>query len=742
MKLSSENNQYESTVTGKKIKMGFAEDAAAHLAELMSSSVYQDKYGSIVREVVSNAIDANNESGSTSKVEVTITAKPALSDGVGYLDVVDYGPGISPDSIENIFTQYFASTKRETNDQIGGFGIGAKSPFAYTPVFSVITRVQGVERTYLMEKTARDRTCTLINEVEVPMDSTGTTIRIPIKLSYDETKFVNAIKEQLILLSNQIIITIPDEYDFVMPQVIDFGEIFCIQYENGEFMEHDGTMLSLGDILYKIPHKDRHGCPVNYVLKFDIGDLHPTLSREGIELTDEANVKIHNKHHAVTNLIENVYVPTQSEACLDLHRLVGQREKQGPVFPGTLTPIKHFKHEHGMARTWTVKTTAEGWPKELDFWKFNQVVQGVFQVSHRYNSRTHKFTTPNGIALVRDVIQQAGYQPHKPLIKSPKDTIAGVWKEWFLETSPLDLEQNIAIITVNPDVRSHIERIYNHGLADLENKEELLDKAEEIFVECINRWLKDKPRVKNYQPSQEYLDNRRNTRKLQKTKGWTADALKQSCPCRVINLGVPRRSTMAYLDMLKPNVVVISAKDYKEIFFPDQVSQPKTFVIVSASNYKRCVAAGAHCWTIDDINRINQRRIRQKTEMNLLHVARTHCYDDADRAVTTIWKSGNHVLNPIPNPIYTNGKIQLNHPYTYVQEGCSIEELEALPSITYNGIKYSKRKMMLMRRNFENIMKRSPCTKLIMSILGSHYNPNVDELYKDLLTQFNFSINA
>ena len=82
MKLKSNNNQYQSTVTGKKIKMGFAADAANHLAELMSNSVYQDKYGSIVREVVSNAVDANVESGSTRKVEVSIVEKPALSNGV------------------------------------------------------------------------------------------------------------------------------------------------------------------------------------------------------------------------------------------------------------------------------------------------------------------------------------------------------------------------------------------------------------------------------------------------------------------------------------------------------------------------------------------------------------------------------------------------------------------------------------------------------------------------------------
>ena len=152
MKMNNVQRQYESTVTGPKIKMGFAADAASHLAELMSNSVYQDKFGSIVREVVSNAVDANAEVSSTQRVQVTLVNKKSLSHAVGEFRVRDFGPGISPDRIENIFTQYFASTKRDTNDQIGGFGIGAKSPFAYSPVFQVITHIDGVRRQYLLEK--------------------------------------------------------------------------------------------------------------------------------------------------------------------------------------------------------------------------------------------------------------------------------------------------------------------------------------------------------------------------------------------------------------------------------------------------------------------------------------------------------------------------------------------------------------------------------------------------------------
>jgi hypothetical protein len=51
--------------------------------------------------------------------------------------------------MENIFVNYGSSTKRNTNTQTGGFGIGAKSAFSYTDSFTVTSFYNGVRYLYV-----------------------------------------------------------------------------------------------------------------------------------------------------------------------------------------------------------------------------------------------------------------------------------------------------------------------------------------------------------------------------------------------------------------------------------------------------------------------------------------------------------------------------------------------------------------------------------------------------------------
>ena len=62
--------------------------------------------------------------------------------------IKDFGPGISPDRMSNIFIQYTASTKRDDNVQTGGFGLGAKTPFAYSNSFVIVTVMNGIKYQY------------------------------------------------------------------------------------------------------------------------------------------------------------------------------------------------------------------------------------------------------------------------------------------------------------------------------------------------------------------------------------------------------------------------------------------------------------------------------------------------------------------------------------------------------------------------------------------------------------------
>jgi len=112
--------------------------------DLLRSKIYSDPIGSICREVTCNARDSMREAGKAN-IPIEITLPTYLSP---MLHIKDNGVGISPDRMENIFVKYASSTKRNDNTQTGAFGIGAKTPFAYSDTFSIVTNFNSIKYTY------------------------------------------------------------------------------------------------------------------------------------------------------------------------------------------------------------------------------------------------------------------------------------------------------------------------------------------------------------------------------------------------------------------------------------------------------------------------------------------------------------------------------------------------------------------------------------------------------------------
>jgi hypothetical protein len=110
----------------------------------LSGNLYTDRILAIVRELSCNAWDAHaavNKTDTPFEVFLPSAINPELR-------VRDFGPGIPKDELPVIYTTFFQSTKLDTNDQIGGFGLGSKSPLSYTDAFSVISYQAGVKCTY------------------------------------------------------------------------------------------------------------------------------------------------------------------------------------------------------------------------------------------------------------------------------------------------------------------------------------------------------------------------------------------------------------------------------------------------------------------------------------------------------------------------------------------------------------------------------------------------------------------
>lgn len=122
----------------------FSIKTSGHAFRLLSSGLYTNKVQAVIRELSCNAADAHVLNGNQAKpFDIKL---PNPLDGQFY--VRDYGPGLSEQDVMSLYTTYFESTKQNSNDFTGGFGVGSKSPFAYTDMFTVVSVHEGMKGTY------------------------------------------------------------------------------------------------------------------------------------------------------------------------------------------------------------------------------------------------------------------------------------------------------------------------------------------------------------------------------------------------------------------------------------------------------------------------------------------------------------------------------------------------------------------------------------------------------------------
>lgn len=89
------------------------------IIELLTKTMYSNPIGSIVREITSNCFDSHIEA----KVEVPVIISKEVDGEETFITFRDFGVGLAPDRIKNIFINYGESTKRNDNTLIGGFGL-------------------------------------------------------------------------------------------------------------------------------------------------------------------------------------------------------------------------------------------------------------------------------------------------------------------------------------------------------------------------------------------------------------------------------------------------------------------------------------------------------------------------------------------------------------------------------------------------------------------------------------------
>ena len=159
-----------------------------YVASLLRNN-YSNPPLAVVREITANGLDANLEAGSSRQVEVTIPSK--LNP---HFVVRDFGGGLSQEDVFGLYSKYGKSTKRESNNYIGAFGIGKFAPLSYGNNFTVVSYHGGTKTSYNVFVNEDDDTKIVKLHEEPSQEPTGLSVEVAIA-DGDVRTFRNVIKQ-------------------------------------------------------------------------------------------------------------------------------------------------------------------------------------------------------------------------------------------------------------------------------------------------------------------------------------------------------------------------------------------------------------------------------------------------------------------------------------------------------------------------------------------------------------------
>lgn len=271
--------------------------------KVLSDTLYQNKIGSIVREISSNAYDAHIAAG-TPDLPFEIHLPDVLEP---YFSVKDYGIGLSPDDIRKVYTCLFLSTKDNSNEQVGSFGLGGKTPFSITDSFTVISIYNGVKYTYsIIIKDDGMPSAILLSE-ENTSEHNGVEVIVPVDNNI--SKFIEETKNQLRFFKVKPTIKNNSyfEWENVDHNVSMTLTNFKVLKQNMYSYTRQPTYIVQGGVGYPLDASEisqSEGLDSDFfysvirrgaIIYFDIGEIEVTPSREGISYVPHTIKNIVNK---------------------------------------------------------------------------------------------------------------------------------------------------------------------------------------------------------------------------------------------------------------------------------------------------------------------------------------------------------------------------------------------------------------------------------------------------------------
>lgn len=282
--------------------------SASQLIMDVLAKLYDNPVEAAIREYVSNAYDANVEAGSTEPVHLHVPTEDEP-----YLEVSDTGNGLDYLGIVSVFANFGTSTKRDSNEFIGGFGIGSKSGLAISDKIHVSSVCNGLLNEFVIERKDGILQTRFIVENKESTSTSGTTVTIKAQDTFvhdttndglnkyhyviqgwstKELIVSNKAKNCAFMNDNRVQDTfhkIPNTNTWLSKTELDCTRTF---YAN----QH----VRIGKVLYRIPDTIVRKLPDDIYEKIQfiamvhdvpIGELKVNYAREKLDVSEQATIK-------------------------------------------------------------------------------------------------------------------------------------------------------------------------------------------------------------------------------------------------------------------------------------------------------------------------------------------------------------------------------------------------------------------------------------------------------------------
>lgn len=269
---------------------GFDTAGQKRIFKILRDSVYSNKVLAVIRELIANAWDAHIQAGVPDRrIHISF---PKITSPT--FVVRDYGNGLSHEDMCGAYTNYGGTSKDQDPNAVGFMGIGAKSPFCYTSMFTVRSFHEGVARTYSMSLNAEDdEEMSLIREVP-SSEPSGLEVIVPVK--YENIK--DFAKEAISLLmfmdpTPDCNIDIPK-----LPKDFNKSDVGYIDFEHRGDRVLQGWHVLMGFVPYYLDismlkdlldvYEMRLMRSYNGILKVPMGAVRIPASRESISYDEDS----------------------------------------------------------------------------------------------------------------------------------------------------------------------------------------------------------------------------------------------------------------------------------------------------------------------------------------------------------------------------------------------------------------------------------------------------------------------